>query len=236
MKTLTYVAMIIASIPSVMAETVEDVLVNQAMSAKPQKDLSALIQNDPLLTVSPRSSIFAGIYPWKIQITTTCFWVGEPATETSPSNCQSAFDSQWFSHAPFQNPFYVALPYSDVQDGHTRPEASQVIPWFRQAFVRDGQSVLKDRWIAIRHGNKVCYAQWEDVGPFQVDHWQYVFGSERPRPNRNQNAGLDVSPAVREYLGLNGIDQCDWRFVNSRRIPFGPWTSTLNSNLTLLKR
>ena len=44
MKTLTYVAMIIASIPSVMAETVEDVLVNQAMSAKPQKDLSALIR------------------------------------------------------------------------------------------------------------------------------------------------------------------------------------------------
>src|SRR6516164_6132456 len=54
------------------------------------------------------------------------------------------------------------------------------------AFARDGQSVLKDRWVAIRKGSRVCYAQWEDVGPFQVDHWQYVFGNERPRPNVNR--------------------------------------------------
>jgi hypothetical protein len=46
-------------------------------------------------------------------------------------------------------------------------------------------SWCKDRWVAIRHGNKVCFAQWEDVGPFQTDHWQYVFGNERPRPNKN---------------------------------------------------
>jgi hypothetical protein len=46
----------------------------------------------------------------------------------------------------------------------------------------------------------------------------------RPRPNRNQNAGLDVSPAVRDYLGLTGTDVCDWKFV-SRPQP-GPWSST----------
>jgi hypothetical protein len=81
-----------------------------------------------------------------------------------------------------------------------------VVPRFKSTYVRDGQSVLKGRWSAIRHANKVCYAQWEDVGPFRTDHWQYVFGNERPRPNRNHDAGLDVSPAVRDYLSLDGID------------------------------
>ena len=86
-----------------------------------------------------------------------------------------------------------------------------MVPRFKSTYVRDGQSVLKGRWSAIRHGNKVCYAQWEDVGPFRTDHWQYVFGNERPRPNRNHDAGLDVSRAVRDYLSLDGIDSCDWK-------------------------
>jgi hypothetical protein len=34
------------------------------------------------------------------------------------------------------------------------------------------------------------------------DYWQYVFGNERPKPTLNKGAGLDVSPAVRDYLGL----------------------------------
>ena len=125
-----------------------------------------------------------------------------------------AFDANWIQNAPHQNPFYVALPYNDVDNHHIKPEAVSIIPWFKQAFVRDGQSVCKDRWVAIRKGNRVAYAQWEDVGPFQTDHWQYVFGSERPRPNRNRDAGLDVSPAVQQFLGLNGIDAAAWRFVS----------------------
>jgi len=65
----------------------------------------------------------------------------------------------------FFSPESVLLcsPYNDVQGGHTKHEAPQVIPWFKQAFARDGQTVLKDRWIAVQHGNKVLYAQWEDA-------------------------------------------------------------------------
>ena len=103
---------------------------------------------------------------------------------------------------PRQNPFYCALPYNDVTHGQFKPEAPLVIPWFRQAFVQQGHSVCKDRWVAIRNGNRVCYAQWEDCGPFRTDHYQYVFRNERPKPNLNHGAGLDVSPAVRDYLGL----------------------------------
>jgi hypothetical protein len=129
------------------------------------------------------------------------------------TNTESAWDASWIEHyggeddptkrtnfipagfTPGLNPFYVALPYNDVDDHHTRPEAHLVIPWFKDRFVRDGQSVCKGHWVAIRHGKRICYAQWEDVGPFQVDHWQYVFGGEGPRPNPNHDSGLDVSPA-----------------------------------------
>ena len=30
-----------------------------------------------------------------------------------------------------------------------------------------------------------------------------------------QDAGIDVSPAVQQFLALNGIDAVDWRFVSS---------------------
>jgi hypothetical protein len=199
-----------------------------------------------------------GEYPWKPYITTTVFWVGEqPPVPTAASNEKSAWDSDWFASyggyddpsmqsrrnfvpinfLPRQNPFYVALPYNDVDDQrHTKPEAACAIPWFRNAFVRDGQSVCKGRWIEIRHKGKVCYAQWEDVGPFQTDDLEYVFGDQRPRPNRNGDAGLDVSPAVRDYLGLDDIDFCDWRFVDFVRVPRGPWAFYGNNNTFLRYR
>ncbi len=76
-------------------------------------------------------------------------------------------------------------------------------------------------------------AQWEDAGPFQTDHWQYVFGNQRPKPNLNKGAGLDVSPAVRDYLGLKQTDVTDWRFVDFSEVSRGPW-STLGENNTFV--
>ena len=90
--------------------------------------------------------------------------------------------------------------------------------------------------MAIRHGTRLCYAQWEDCGPFRTDHWQYVFGNERPRPNLNHGAGLDVSPAVREYLGLADIDICDWKFVESWQVPPGPWALYGDNNTAVALR
>jgi hypothetical protein len=60
-----------------------------------------------------------------------------------------------------------------------------------------------------------------------------VFGNERPKPNLNKGAGLDVSPAVRDYLGLKPTDVTDWRFVEFSEIPGGPW-STLGENNTFV--
>jgi hypothetical protein len=189
--------------------------------------------------------------PWKRDIVTTIFWIGELAGPNNPvSNERSSWDFNWTANyggndppevwnrrnyvpaafTPRQNPFYVALPYNDVTHGEFKPEAPLVIPWFRRGYTAPGQSVCKDRWIAIRKGNRICYAQWEDCGPFRTDNFQYVFGNERPQPNANGGAGLDVSPAVRDYLGLQGKDVTDWQFVELRDVPQGPWRSYGDNN------
>jgi hypothetical protein len=193
-------------------------------------------------------------YPWKRQIVTTVFWIGEKPSENNPvPNRSSSWDKEWsksyggfddpnperrqdytpVKFTPRQNPFYCALPYNDKAANGHRPEASHVIPWFKDAYQGPGVSVCKDRWIAIRKGNKVAYAQWEDAGPFRTDHWQYVFGNDRPKPNLNKGAGLDVSPAVRDYLSLSETDVTDWQFVDFKDVPRGPW-SKLGENNTFV--
>jgi hypothetical protein len=190
-------------------------------------------------------------YPWKSNIVTTIFWIGEkPSTNNPVPNRVSSWDTQWTknyggmddpnpSHrsnympvnfTPGLNPFYCALPYNDkAKEGH-RPEAPYVVPWFNEAYQGPAVSTCKGRWIAIRKGNRTAYAQWEDAGPFRTDHWQYVFGNERPKPNLNKGAGLDVSPAVRDYLGLQPTDVTDWRFVEFSEVSRGPWSTHGENN------
>ena len=193
-------------------------------------------------------------YPWKHDIVTTVFWIGESPSANNPTpNRSSSWDKDWaksyggfddpnparrqdyipVKFTPRQNPFYCALPYNDKASTGHRPEAPHVIPWFKEAYQGPGVSVCKGRWIAIRKGNRTVYAQWEDAGPFRTDHWQYVFGNERPKPNLNRGAGLDVSPAVRDYLGLHETDVTDWQFVDSKDVPRGPW-SRLGENNTFV--
>jgi hypothetical protein len=195
-------------------------------------------------------------YPWKTKIVTTVFWIGEPPHgHNLTPNKTSAWDKQWTKNyggfddpnpahrnhyvpikfTPRQNPFYCALPYNDkAKEGH-RPEAPRVVPWFKEAYQGPAVSTCKDRWVAIRKGNRIAYAQWEDAGPFQTDHWQYVFGKERPKPNLNKGAGLDVSPAVRDYLGLKETAVTDWRFADFSEVPRGPWSTLGENNTFVLK-
>lgn len=197
-----------------------------------------------IVAEQPKSS-FQSRHAWKRNVMATVFWVGEQPTENNPTpNHKSAWDVNWesnfggydhprerngllpFGFVPKLNPFYIALPYNDVAPGGIhKPEASEVIPWFWEKYQGDGISVCKGRWVAIHHSGRVCYAQWEDVGPFEVDHWQYVFGPEAPRPNRNKNAGIDLSPAVRDFLGMRGNATVEWRFVEDHEVPTGPWQS-----------
>jgi TonB family protein len=96
--------------------------------------------------------------------------------------------------------------------------------------------VCKDRWVAIRKGDRICYAQWEDCGPFRTDHFQYVFQNERPTPNASHGAGLSVSPAVRDHLGLAPTDVADWQFVEISDVRPGPWRDYGENNHFVIAR
>lgn len=35
------------------------------------------------------------------------------------------------------------------------------------------------------------------------DDWEYVFGKKRPKATRNGADGIDISPSIRDYLGVS---------------------------------
>ncbi len=199
---------------------------------------------------SPKSP---GTYPWRLNITATVFWVGEDASARNPvHNHMSSWDANWRDNfggfdnpdplqrtsdyrpkafIPRQNPFYIALPYNDVSRGHHKPEASRVIPWFKRDFTADGESVCKGKWVQIIYNGRSCFAQWEDCGPFTTEDWPYVFGDKPPVNTENKGAGIDISPSVRDYLGIKGgTALVHWRFVEVYRIPYGPWSKWGDNN------
>ena len=183
-------------------------------------------------------------YPWKTNIYTTMFYIGEGASSiSSTDNKASSFDENWVSsnrgtdnpydrngyasgsHASTVNPFYVALPFNDLA---FPDKAREWLPagWHRPP--KDGKQVsaCKDRWVEIKTedgSGHICYAQWEDVGPLRYDHAEYVFGPERP--DTYTRAGLDVSPAVAQYLGIDQDKRATtrWRFVDDEDVPPGAW-------------
>ena len=187
-------------------------------------------------------------------ITATIFWVGEEASNKNKNipNLASAWDDMWMliyggidtpdsrngyyptKFTPNENPFYFALPYNDFDsNGEKKKDISSYIPWVKSNTDDNSISVCKNRWIKIAKNGKNAYAQWEDVGPFGEDDKDYVFGNSKPLNSINNNAGLDVSPAVRDYLGLSDIDTTFWEFVNEADVPDGPWkqkiiTSNIN--------
>jgi hypothetical protein len=203
---------------------------------------SAESKGSPYLTLKNIS--LSSRYQVKRDIVTTNFWIGQGSSSYSDTtNYASAWDRTWTrsyggvdhpekrvnasastslpkKFAPTLNPFYVALPFNDVK----YPElAAKYVPWWNKAAYKANplQSQCQGRWIMIEFKGRVCFAQWEDVGPLRYDHVRYVFGNERP--TEYSRAGLDVSPAVSDYLGLSGLDKTNWRFVDNSEVPYGPW-------------
>ncbi len=216
-------------------------------------------QNGPKITVeaAPKDPFViqkTTVYPWKKSITATVFWIGETPTRNNPTpNNKSSWDQNWQKNfggfdnpnpkartgylptgiTPGQNPFYIALPYNDcINHRMHRPEAARVIPWWKRGPTTPGTSVCKGRWLQIYcpSTKKICYAQWEDCGPFVTDDWQYVFGNKRPKNTKNQGAGLDISPAVRDFLGVGNKTTVHWRFIEFSQIPQGPWSKYGTNN------
>lgn len=175
------------------------------------------------------------------KVITTLFWVGETSDKSNgfiPNN-KSYWDSEWLKHyggiddpqdrcgnypcgfRPKENPFYFALPYGERDNAGGLKESARLIPWYKET--PKNESILKNTWIEIKNGRKICYAQWQDVGPFETDDFDYVFGKSAPKNTFGVSAGLDVSPAVWDCLGMKDNAVTEWRFIEKSKVPDGPW-------------
>jgi hypothetical protein len=143
---------------------------------------------------------------------TTLFWCGESANADNKqiTNIESYWCDDWVScfggvddprsrrgfhpaiFTPKENPFYFALPYGEFNDDGTLKDQAKCVPWFQEGLV--GGSLLKNRWIEVRHKDLVVYAQWEDVGPFGETDFDYVFITPRPEHQ-------DLSIRIAQVLG-----------------------------------
>ncbi|AMB58280.1 acid shock protein [Microterricola viridarii] len=145
------------------------------------------------------------------------------------------------SMTPKQNPFYLDLPYDDVNDKTGFANRGSVIPWANQAAYAGkagdaSVSLMKNRWVKLMKDGQTCYGQIADAGPGEYHDSAYVFGSNDARPAnaRYGGAGMDVSPALNGCLGfaeLDGdADVVDWQFVEAADVPAGPWLTVSSSD------
>jgi hypothetical protein len=189
----------------------------------------------PLNLPPPRKRAVTTDYPWKANIITTVFSIGESRKNARGWNPHWTRDNGGLDnadkmsgyassrHASTLNPFYVALPFNDLA---YPKQAALWIPagWRKPSQNGKPVSACQGRWVEMKNRDgRTCFAQWEDVGPLRTDHAEYVFGSEGPdTPNR---AGLNVSPAVALYLGIDrhGSGITSWRFVDDDDVMPGLW-------------
>lgn len=190
-------------------------------------------------------------------------------TAADGSQMMSTYDSEWYRHyggcdgvatsgacstearsasngyfpasmTPRENPFYLDLPFDDVNDPTALATRQSVVPWasdpaYRGYATNPELSLMKNRWVRIIAHGRTCYGQIEDAGPGQYHDSAYVFGANNARPANQKfnNAGLDVSPALNgclRYAELNGEDDLvTWQFVEASAVPAGPWLTLVTT-------
>lgn len=182
-------------------------------------------------------------YPWH-SVTGTVFWIGEQESVDNAfiTNVETAWDVRAVetfggvddprqrsadgvkpaAFDPKHNPFYMALPAAEFTKNGLLDEARIKSYWNNEA-VPDKQSLFKGRWAEVYYQGKVVYVQWVDVGPFEEQDYDYVFGQNKPKNTFGKAAGIDLSPAAEAQLGFTGTAPVFWRFIDADLIPAGPW-------------
>src|SRR5664279_26752 len=170
------------------------------------------------MIASANSAAAARVYPMHTNIVSTTFWVGEIFNSgPDGSQVISTYDGRWYSHfggcdgkivknkcqteprtaannffptsmTPEQNPFYLDLPFDDINDRTAYKERCSVVPWANDpgsiGNCKDQDfSYMKNRWVQLTGPNgRTCYGQVEDAGPGQYHDANYVFGSANAQP------------------------------------------------------
>lgn len=175
-----------------------------------------------------------------------CDGISNASGDTCETEERTASNGYFPTQAdPQENPFYLDLPYDDLNDPIGFADRCTNIPWADDpgyaGHCDDSDfSYMKNRWVEITGPNgNTCYGQIEDAGPSHGNLYHdadYVFGSDDARPvqHRYNNAGMDVSPALNGCLGfaeLDGdTDHVTWRFVDDVDVPAGPWTQLVTTS------
>lgn len=140
---------------------------------------------------------------------------------------------------PKQNPFYLDLPFDDVNDRIAAAQRATVVPWasdppYRALLADPNRSIMKNRWVEIEYRGRTCFGQIQDAGPGEYHDAAYVFGTAKPINSRFGGAGMDVSPALTGCLGFDDLDGITggvrWRFVERSAVPAGPWTRLVTTS------
>ncbi len=210
-------------------------------------------------------------YPVHAGIVATTFWVGEIFDPNAADGRQvvSTYDSSWEAHyggcdgvtssggcatekrfaptffplhmKPSQNPFYLDLPFDDLNDTAAFKRRCSVVPWAGAAeYVGHSTdlnfSYMKNRWVKMTgNAGQVCYGQIEVAGPGQYIDAAYVFGTNNARllNEKYGGAGMEVSPALNSCLGAKGLngdtDRLSWQFVDASDVPPGPWKNLVTA-------
>jgi hypothetical protein len=159
--------------------------------------------------------------------------------QTEPRDASNGYFPR--NMTPRQNPFYLDLPFDDINNDEAFARRGAVIPWANDpgyaGRAQDrGFSFMKNRWVQMEKGGHVCYGQIQDAGPGEYNDAAYVFGADNRRPanSRFNGAGMDVSPALAGCLGfqhLNGSqEQVNWRFIEEQNVPNGPWRKIVTTS------
>jgi hypothetical protein len=213
-----------------------------------------------------------GVYPWHTGIVATTFWVGEIFDPNAADGSQvySTYDSSWEIHyggcdgvtssgtcqtekrlapnyfptqmSPKQNPFYLDLPFDDLNNAAAFRQRCSVVPWANDTgyaghCTDQNFSYMKNHWVKMTGtAGQTCYGQIEDAGPGQYNDAAYVFGKTDSRPlnQRYGGAGMDVSPALNGCLGMKELDgdtdKLSWQFASLADVPSGPWTKMVTTS------
>lgn len=158
--------------------------------------------------------------------------------QTEPRTAENGFFPT--SMTPKQNPFYLDLPFDDVNNDAAFAQRGR-IPWaddpgYAGNLENREFSYMKNRWVQLQYKGSTCYAQIQDAGPAEYDDVDYVFGDGNtvPKSTRFNGAGMDVSPAVVGCLGfteLNGTQTgVSWRFVDDVDVSDGPWKTIVTGS------
>lgn len=220
------------------------------------------VASKPIVAPVPKptattTSATASSFPWHDNILATQFYIGETGLNgTTAWDCHAVnhyggIDSPFNRNGylpvfqPKENPFYLALPYTDIGDAGTHKTD---IPWYDTKLdTGAGYSFIKNKWVQVKRGDKVCYGQWEDsltpdildpitgkrTGYAKPIYFDYVFGTAPAT-----HPGIDISPALSDCLGMRDSTDTQfghadglvsWRFVKDTEVADGAWKTVITT-------